>query len=342
MKSHDLSSLLEKSILLLTGLALFGMVPLRADLNSDLAFTAFSNVDVNSLTDGKIMQARGGLLDFQRAITAQSLYVLNASPAQVQDKLLHWNPANHAELKVWFHKSIPAKSTVADFLDLKSLPDNSSVDYLLNATANLDPALQLSKSETQLIGPIRTAHPKDRKAILVDFWSQVLAGRSAHFLSGNAGADNYIVSGGDIQPLSEIKSLFQSNPKVYQQYKSLLSQTPVESSTQAVPADVYFECFDVEGGATLGTGVSYQAVNGSSIQLMDIEFYDSSSLYVSIELEQLWPVTVNGKNETLVWRNDLVSTANVAYLHGTERLASGMIMLQDVKQGINAFRAEFK
>ena len=48
------------------------------------------------------------------------------------------------------------------------------------------------------------------------------------------------------------------------------------------------------------------------------------------------------KLETLVWRDDLVSTSNVAYLHGTERLASGMIMLQDVKEAIDAFRTEFK
>jgi len=53
-------------------------------------------------------------------------------------------------------------------------------------------------------------------------------------------------------------------------------------------------------------------------------------------------VTINGRTETLVWRDDMVSTANIAYLHGTERLASGMIMLQDVKQAIDAFRSEFK
>jgi hypothetical protein len=56
----------------------------------------------------------------------------------------------------------------------------------------------------------------------------------------------------------------------------------------------------------------------------------------------MWPVTVGGKNETLVWREDLVSAPNVAYLHGTERMASSMIMLQETKQGVDAFRNEFK
>jgi hypothetical protein len=56
----------------------------------------------------------------------------------------------------------------------------------------------------------------------------------------------------------------------------------------------------------------------------------------------LWPMTIDGKSGTLIWRADMVSTANVAYLHGTERLASGMLMLQDVKQAVDAFRAEFR
>ncbi len=333
-----------KHLLLLVTLGLFLANPLRADLNSDLAFTAFSNVDVNALAGGKVLQERGGLLDFMRAITAQSLYIIDATPAQVQDKLLHWNPATHPELTVWLHKSLPAKPTPADFAGLQNLPDNSSVAYLINATAKLDPAnpsLQLTKGEAQLITALRSQTP-DKKALAIRFWSQVLAGRTDHFLNANTAIDNYVISGGDIQPMSEIKSLFHTNPKVYQQFQGLLSQTPVESSTKATPADLYYESFDIQGAAALGTGVTYQSANGNSIQSIDIEYYVCSGIYTSIELEQLWPVTINGKTETLVWRDDLVSTYNVAYLRGTERLASGMIMLQDVKQAIDAFRSEFK
>ena len=86
----------------------------------------------------------------------------------------------------------------------------------------------------------------------------------------------------------------------------------------------------------------YQAPIGTSIQSADIDFYINSGVYATLELEQMWPVTINGKAETLVWRDDLVSAPSIAYLHGTERLASGMIMLQDVKQNIDAFRSEFR
>ena len=92
----------------------------------------------------------------------------------------------------------------------------------------------------------------------------------------------------------------------------------------------------------MGTGAVYQATNGTSIQSADIEFYVNSGIFAEIELEQLWPVTVNGKTETLVWRDDLVSAPNIAYLHGTERLASVMIMLEETKGALEAFRSEFK
>lgn len=338
---------LLKSLLLALGLGSLLAAPLRADLNSDLAFSAFSNVDVNSLDGGNVLQARGGLISFPRGITTQSLYIINATPADVQAKLVHWNPASHSELKVWLHKQLPANPTLADFSELASLPDNSSVQYQIDSTAKLDPnnpALQLSKSEAQIIA---SAPKGDPKALFANAWSQILLGRINSFLRGTAGSDSVVVSGGDIRPISEIKNLFHADPKVYGQWQRLLNQTPVKAlptpaSAVGLTGNPYYECFDVEGSAALGVGSIYQAPSGASLQSADIEYFVNSGIYVEIELEQLWPISVNGKNETLVWRDDLVSAPNIAYLHGTERLASGMIMLQETKQGIEAFRAEFK
>ena len=112
MKRHLLPSLI-----VLAALAL----PARADVASDLAFTAFSNVDLNDLAGGKILQARGGLIEFQRGITAQSLYLIDASPDAVRAKLINWNPAAHPELKVWIHLNLPARPTAADFGGLQQV-----------------------------------------------------------------------------------------------------------------------------------------------------------------------------------------------------------------------------
>lgn len=330
------------------GTALFAAAPLRADLNSDLAFSAFSNVDVNALAGGTVLQSRGGLINFQRGITSQSLYIIDAAPSAVQARLVHWHQASHSELKVWIHQSLPAKPTAADFSGLGNLPDNSSVNSLMEATAKLDPnhpSLQVDKSEAQVIASL-AAQQKDPKALFVQAWSQILLGRISNFLSGRIGSTSYIVSDGEIQPLGEIRSLLHADPRIYGQYQRLLNQTPLKAgsapSSQLAPSTLYFEMFDVEGMGALGTGAIYQAANPNTIQSADIEYYVNSGIYSSIELDELWPITVNGKTETLAWRGDLVSAPNIAYLHGTERLASGMVMLEDVKQVIEAFRSEFK
>ena len=336
-------------ILLVATLAV--ALPLRADLNSDLAFTAFAgqNIDLNALAGGQVMQMRGPIMTFARGITSQSLFLINAAPADVAKKLATWSPSSHSELKVWVHKSLPAKPTLADYAGLASLPDNSSVQFQYKSLEDFDPSkpsLQVSKEEAQLIASAK-AQGGDGKAIFTKVWPQILLGRLNTFLSGAGGNSSDVGGDGEVHPLGDVKSLLHSDPKVYTQYQPLLKATPARGLANATavslaPTNLYYECFDVEGSAALGTGVMYQAATGASLQSVDIEYYTNSGVYCTVELEQMWPVTVGGKNETLVWREDLVSAPNVEYLHGTERMASSMIMLQDTKQGVDAFRNEFK
>lgn len=339
-----------KSYLPVIALAAVALVsPLRADLNSDLAFTAFQNVDLNALAGGQVLQARGPIMAFPRGITSQSLFMIDAAPADVAKRLTTWNPATHSDLKVWLHKSLPARPALADFSDLGSLPDNSSVQFQYKALEAFDPAkpsLQVSKEEAQLIAGAK-AQGGDGKALFAKVWPPILLGRINAFLNGTAGASVDMADGGDVHPLSDVKNLLHADSKVYGQYQRLLNQTPVKAlatsnAPRIPPTNLYCDLFDVEGSAALGTGVIYQAASGNSIQSFDVEYYTNYGVYCTIELEQMWPVTVGGKNETLVWREDLVSAPNIAYLHGTERLASSMIMLQETKQGVQAFRDEFK
>jgi hypothetical protein len=334
-----------------------------AQANPDLAFTDFPNADVNALTGGQVQQARGGLIEFQRGLTSQALYVIAAPVATVQAKLSSWNPASHPELKVWMHQNLPPRPTLNDLAGLQSLPDNSSVNSLIEATGKFDaaaPTFQVSASEAQLIASLRTPGT-DPRAFFANAWSQVLLGRIDNFLGAKLGAENDFAPGGTIQPLAEIKSLLRSDVKIYQRFHPLLVNTPVYAANKIAPVTLYYECFDIEGTAVLGTGAMYEAhpngapaatapntgmppaptTAGGPILIADIEYFVNNGIYVSLELHQLSPVTINGQEETLVWRADLVSTVNVAYLHGTERLASGMIMLQDVKQAVDAFRSEF-
>ncbi len=337
---------LLKSILTILTCSSLVSVPILADVNSDLAFSNFSNVDLNALAGGTVLQVRGGLVYFQRGIITQSLYAIDAPPSEVASKLTHWNPANHSELKVWFHKNLPANPKPNDFADLANLPDNSSVNFLRNETEKFnanDPTLQVSKEEAQLLAA-PTAPGQNAQSHFVAVWSQILAGRFSSFLGGRLGSDYYTGKGGDLRPLDDIKSLIHSDPKVYIEFQHLFNQTPIRASSGSKngSGNPYYQSFDIQGAATLVDGAIYQANAGTSIQSADIDFYVNYGVFATLELEQIWPVTINGKQESLVWRDDLVSAPSIAYLHGTERLASGMIMLQDVKSNIDAFRSEFR
>jgi len=335
---------------LLLGLVLgWATTPLRADLNSDLAFSAFHDVDVNAMAGGAILQVRGPIMAFPRGITSQSLFIIHDTPANVASKLITWNPASHADLEVWLHKSLPPRPTVADFADLANLPSNKSVQFQIDSTANFNPdnpQLQVSKQEGQLI-TATAAQEKDPKALFAKAWSQIIVGRINSFLGGQGASEVDAGAGGDVHPISDVKNLFHSDPKVYGQYQGLLNQTPFKAlaggtAPRMVPTNLYCDLFDVQGSAALGTGAIYQAPSGNSIQSLDVEYYTNYGVYATIELEQMWPITVSGQAATLVWRDDLVSAPNIEYLHGTERLASSMIMLQETKGGVQAFQAEFK
>ena len=339
---------MRKLILLSLMAASLGGFNARAN---DLAFTDFPNASPDSLAGGKVLQQRGGLIDFEHGLTAQSLYVIDAPAETVRQKLISWNPATHSELKVWMHLPLPAHPTANDFGGLGSLPDNSSVNYLVNATEKLDPAnpsLQVDRDEAQAIATMRQSGASGR-GLFTSAWTQIMLGRVSKFLGGNLSGQRYLMSGGDIFPAAEMIELLRSDSRIYARFHPLLAGTPLYGKTGRTPAGLYYESFDIEGGAALGTGAVYQSqpngapiAPGSTVVSADLEYFVNNGIYVSVELEQLTPVTINGRPETLVWRSDEVSTSDIAGLHGTERLASGMIMLQDVAQAVDAFRSEFK
>ena len=331
-----------KSMFLRVALAMVLTSPLlQAD--PDLHWTAFAGKDLSPLANGQVLQERGGLIDFERGVTAQSLYFIEQPPMVVEQKLEAWNPANHKELNVWLHEALPLNPTLNDFAGLSGLPDNKSVNNMVKAVygynSNSD-SLQLNSAEQALVEKGRGQGQS--KEFIVSTWSQILLGRVDSFLKNQLGDAKYDSTAGTIFPFGEAKALLRSDPKIFGEFHPVLKSTPVYGGTGLKPSHLYYECFDIESEACFGTGAVYLVNSPTSIKRADVEYYVSNGIYTSVEMEELWPITIGGKNGTLVWRTDMVSTANVAYLHGTERLASGMLMLQDVRQAVDAFRSEFK
>ena len=76
------------------------------------------------------------------------------------------------------------------------------------------------------------------------------------------------------------------------------------------------------------------------IQTANTLYYASGGYYAGITLHQLWPVEVEGRASTLVWRGDMISSASVASLRGIERIAAESTMIKDISRTVSFFRRD--
>ena len=80
--------------------------------------------------------------------------------------------------------------------------------------------------------------------------------------------------------------------------------------------------------------------SGGTIQTASTRFYSSGGYYAGATLHQLWPVQVEGRASTLVWRGDMISSASVGSLRGIERIAAESTMIKDVSRAVSLFRRD--
>ena len=307
---------------------------------SELAtFSVFDQIDINELAKTDVKTMHGPPMA-GRLLSVQSCYVMPGSPAQQIEALRQWNPTKHRELKVFLHSDLPAAPTPANFDKLKDAPDNSSVRALLSSTQKLGSDLQISRDEAKKFSGGSTSGGGAMPAAVAAFWSDVLAARAKSFASGGISAQPPYDYGGDtIRPIDEANSLLKQQEKIRKQFSGFLAETGIGRGVGSLTPELYWELLDVDdqGVLTLGAFYNRMGTNGG-YQAADVLYYASGGYYVALTLYQMWPVTVDGKASTLVWRGDLISSASLASLHGVERLGSESAMMKDISKAITSFR----
>lgn len=313
----------------------------RGDAVSDLAgFSVFGKIDISQLTKSDLKSMHGPPMS-GRFLSVESCYVMPGSPAQQGEALRQWNPIKHRELKVFLHGDLPASPTPANFSKLKDAPDEGSVGLLVAATQKVSSDLQVSKEEAKKF-------PKDASgggtmpAAVVTFWSDVLASRAKAFASGGTAAQPpYDHSGDTIRANDELNSLLKQQDKIRKQFSGFLNQTGIGRGAGSLTPELYWELLEVDDHGVLTLGASYgRAGAEGTYQAADVLYYASGGYYVALTLYQMWPVTVDGKASTLVWRGDMISSATLAELHGVERLGSESAMMKDISRAITLFRKD--
>jgi len=326
--------------LVMVSLFCVGVTIARADAVSELAsFSIFDKVDLAQLAKSDVKTAHGPPMKNARFLAVQSCYVAPGSPAQQIEALRRWNPAKYRELKVFLHSDLQSNPGPASFEGLKNAPGNASVRSFVTATQKLSPDLQISKEEAKKFSAAAGGGGAMPPAVAA-FWADVLSARTKSFMSGGmAGEPPYDHAGPSVRASDEVNGLLRDQGKIRQQFSGLLGATAIGRGAGSLPAELYWELLDAndQGVVTLGAAYSRSGAGGT-YQSADVLYFASGGYYVALTLHQLWPVTVEGKPSTLVWRGDMISSAELGSLHGVERLGSESVMMKNITKAVTAFR----
>jgi hypothetical protein len=241
------------------------------------------------------------------------------------------------------HSDLPSNPSAANFERLKNAPDNASVRSFVAATQKMSSSLQISKEEAQKFsaaggGGAGSVMPPS----VVAFWGDVLTGRTKAFVSGGMAAEPaYNHAGPSIRASDEVNGLLREQDKVRRQFSGLLGATSIGRSAGSLTPELYWELLDVNDQGVVTLGASYSRSGaGATYQAADVLYYASGGYYVALTLHQLWPVTIEGKPSTLVWRGDMISSVELGSLHGVERLGSESVMMKNITKAVTAFRQD--
>jgi hypothetical protein len=330
-------------LLLLVLVLRLGLATAHADAVSELAsFSIFDKVDLGQLAKSDVKTAHGPPMSNPRFLAVQSCYVVPGAPAQQIEALRRWNPTRYRELKVFLHSDLPSNSTPANFEKLKDAPGNSSVRSFVTATQKLSPSLQISKEEAKKFSAGAAGGGGAMPPAVAAFWADVLAARSKSFVSsGMTGQPPYDHAGSSVRASDEVNGLLREQGKIRSQFSGLIGATGIGRGAGSLKAELYWELLDVDDQGVITLGASYSRGGaGGTYQAADVLYYASGGYYVALTLYQMWPVTVEGKPSTLVWRGDMISAASLGTLHGVERLGSESVMMKHISKAVILFRRD--
>ena len=314
----------------------------RADAVSELAaFSIFDKVDLAQMAKSDVKTAHGPPMGNPRFLSVQSCYVASGSPARQIEALRRWDPTRHRELKVFLHSDLPGNPSAANFSKLQNAPDNGPVRSFVSATQKLSPELQISKDEARKFSPAGAGGGAVPTAV-AKFWSEVLAARTHSFSSGGTSAQPPYDHGGQaIRVSDELNGLLRQQEKIRRQFSGFLGNTGIGRGAGSLSPELYWELLDVDDQGVVSLGAYYNRGGaGGSYQAADVLYYASGGYYVALTLYQMWPVNVEGKASTLVWRGDMISAASLGSLHGVERLGSESVMMKDISKAVTLFRRD--
>jgi hypothetical protein len=316
-------------------------------LESLKRFSSFSRVDLGQLLNGEILAERGSLMEFANGITAETCFAVPTSAEETAERLQSWDASPHEALKVYAFQALHSPCEPGDFQHLTFKSNQHSIRWLLEKTQAITPdksGLNLSRIETRdIAGCVDKNSDPDR---IASCWAKLLFARAASFQrQGLNGVPPYETTGETVLPMKQLRAMLGEELPVANEFWPILQRIGLFGSTNdATPPEpfYYWSLFDADHRATVNLGAVYRLKVNDHFQVVDVEYYVSGNYYTSVTLYEIWPIRVGGKSGSLIWRDDFFAAPTLKFTKGTERLAYGAIMLQEIKKEIRCFQDDMK
>jgi len=309
-------------------------------------FSLFKQADLNRLLDGEILAERGSLMNFPNGISAQTCFAVAGSAEDVAKRLQVWDPSPHRELKVYAFHLLHNPCDIADFKSLSFKSNERPVRWLLDktsATTENKSELNLSRDEAQALARcLKTSSEPDKAA---HCWTQLLLARASVFQrDGLGGSAPYEVAGESVSPAAQLRTMLREQLQIAHEFLPVLKGSGLIGGTNSAPLApaCYCSFFEADHHATLSLGAIYHGTVGDHFQVMDEEYYVCGNYYTSATFYEVWPIQVGQRTGALVWRGDFFAAPTLSFTKGTERIAYGAIMLQEIKKEIRSFQEDMK
>jgi hypothetical protein len=301
-------------------------LPAMDAVGSLKSWISIDDVELDELAKGKIYTESNASMNLDRGMSCQAVFIVNAPVETTLQTLLKFNATRYSELSVFQHQVFQGEKD-SGFDKLQLDPKIPASAALIRAMGDSS-VIQLSTREVAQM-------PKDQTAeAAVEFLSGVIKERWTRFAQhGEFGSVATFDAG------SEIRSLLSEESKVATHFDSLLA--PVKSKgAPGTPKHFYWDLSSVNKKSAVQLGVVYTAETTERRQVLDVTYYSSGGYLVNLTLYEMLPITLDGREQTLVWQGSLVTATGLAGGLGLKRKIGSGMMLSDVERWIGIFRKE--
>jgi hypothetical protein len=309
-------------------------------------FSDFTSIDLGRVLNGDVLSERGSLMNFPNGISAQTCYAMALPADEAAKHLQLWDPSPYPELKVFAFHALHMLCEPADFQTLDFHNRQKPVRWLLDKTVATTPArseLNLTRDEAQqLVGCLSKQADAQKVS---ECWARLLLARATSFQQkGLAGMIPYEVAGESVSPADQLRAMLLEQLPISHEFLPILKGIGLlgKDSTPSLTPFYYWSMFDADYHGTISLGAVYLLPVGNHFQIVDMEYYVNANYYTSATLYEVWPIQAQGRSEALVWRGDFFAAPTLRFTKGTERLAYGALMLQDIKKEIHCMQDEAK